>query len=96
MCCIGKYQAQPIIEYYTGEATRIITKGFAGVSVENIGSLDAYLGEFKSPLEQGQIECFSVSLLPMSSDMHLSWAQNNNPLLGRIKVKKYKIIEVCN
>lgn len=96
MCCIGKYGVQPIIEYYTGEQTRINSKGFANVSVENTGSVDAYLGEFKSPLEQGQIECFSVSLLPMTEDLPLSWAQNTNPLSGRIKVIKYKITELCN
>ncbi|HEY1046514.1 MAG TPA: hypothetical protein VGF79_08745 [Bacteroidia bacterium] len=96
MCCIGKYQAQPIIEYYSAEANKIITKGFAGVSVENIGTIDAFLGEFKSPLEQGQIECFNLSMIEMSIDLPISWAQNNNPLLGRIKVKKYKLIEVCS
>mgnify|MGYP000356639717 CR=1 FL=1 len=96
MCCVGKYGVQPIIEYYTAEATRISSKGFANVTVENIGSIDAYLGEFKSPLEQGEIECFSVSELPMTEDIPVSWAENTNVLSGRLKVKKFKIIELCN
>jgi hypothetical protein len=95
MCCIGKFGVQPIIEFYTADATRIITNGFANVSVENIGSIDAFLGEFASPLGQGEIECFSVAELPLSVDLPLTWAANNNVLLGRIKVKKYKLIPIC-
>ena len=95
MCCIGKYGIQPIIEFYTGEAKRIITNGFSNVTIENIGSIDAFLGQFKSPLEQGEIECFGVAELPLSVDIPISWAENTNVLQGRIKVKKYKLIPVC-
>jgi hypothetical protein len=95
MCCIGKYGIQPIIEFYTADANRIMTNGFANVSIENIGSIDAFLGEFKSPLEQGEIECFGAAELPLTLDIALSWAENTNVLQGKLKVKKYKIIKLC-